>query len=262
MLDLSTTTISVLLAGSLAAGWIDAVVGGGGLVLIPLLMIMAPQFPYPTVLAVNKVASVSGTASAAALMLRRIPAARPAIRYVPLGLAGGALGAGLATAINKDVLRPIIIVLLVAVGLFVSLRPRFGQQPATRKPGRRSWMAATLIIAGIAFYDGVFGPGTGLFLIMAITAVLGTSFLESAAWAKVINTSTNVGALVFLSWHGSVLWPLALALAVANVVGAQIGAHMALGRGTAFVRAVLLCVVVIMAGKLGADQLGISLNGH
>ncbi|AZG47424.1 hypothetical protein D7316_04034 [Gordonia insulae] len=105
----------------------------------------------------------------------------------------------------------------------------------------------------IAFYDGVMGPGTGTFLIISLTALVGTGFLESSAMAKVINTGTNLGALAVFAWQGNILWLLGIGLAVANVAGAQLGAHMAIGRGSGFVRWVLLVVVVVMVGKLGYD---------
>ena len=112
-----------------------------------------------------------------------------------------------------------------------------------------------LVIAGIvvAFYDGLMGPGTGTFLIITLTALVGTDFVQSSATAKVINTGTNLGALAVFAAQGHGLWLLGLALAVGNVVGAQVGAHMALGRGSRFVRWVLLVVVVVMVAKLSYD---------
>lgn len=260
---MSATVISILLAGSLAAGWVDAVVGGGGLILIPLVMILNPGLSNAQALGVNKVAAIFGTASSAAVLAKRAPSVKMALRFAPLALAGSAGGALIASAVDKQLMRPVIIVLLVAVGVFVVCRPSFGTStPSTGRerglgPGRpvRIVLGLTAIVAAISIYDGAFGPGTGLFLILGFTGLLGGDFIESAAWAKVINVFTNLGALITFAVQGEVLWLLGLALAVTNVIGAQIGARMVLGRGTGFVRAVILVVVVAMAAKLAHDQL-------
>lgn len=255
---MSVTVIGVLLVGSLAAGWVDAVVGGGGLILIPLVMILNPGMSNAQALGVNKVAAIFGTASSAAVLVRKVPSARQALRFAPVALLGSAGGAMIASSVDKQVMRPVIIVLLVAVGVFIAVRPSFGQGPGTggavgTGPGVRTWLSLTALVAAISVYDGTFGPGTGLFLILGFTSLLGGDFITSAAWAKVINVFTNLGALVTFALQGEVLWLLGLGLAVTNVVGAQIGARMVLGRGTGFVRVVILVVVVVMSAKLGYD---------
>ena len=255
---MSVTVIGVLLVGSLAAGWVDAVVGGGGLILIPLVMILNPGMSNAQALGVNKVAAIFGTASSAAVLARKVPSARKALRFAPVALLGSAGGAMIASSVDKQVMRPVIIVLLVAVGVFIAVRPSFGQGSGTgglagTGPGVRTWLSLTALVAAISVYDGTFGPGTGLFLILSFTSLLGGDFITSAAWAKVINVFTNLGALVTFALQGEVLWLLGLGLAVTNVVGAQIGARMVLGRGTGFVRVVILVVVVVMSAKLGYD---------
>ena len=253
---MSATVISVLLIGSLAAGWVDAVVGGGGLILIPLVMILNPGMSNAQALGVNKVAAIFGTASSAAVLVRKAPSATKALRYAPLALAGSAGGAMIASSVDKQIMRPVIIVLLVAVGLFILFRPSFGQEsaaPATRT-GSQTLLGLLALVAAVSVYDGAFGPGTGLFLILGFTSLLGRDFITSAAWAKVINVFTNLGALVTFALQGEVLWLLGLGLAVTNVIGAQIGARMVIGRGAGFVRVVILVVVVAMSAKLGYDQ--------
>ncbi|MGC4933455.1 sulfite exporter TauE/SafE family protein [Gordonia sp. DT30] len=246
--------VAALFAAAAAAGWVDAVVGGGGLILIPALLIGQPGILPASALATNKVAAVVGTASAAWRYSRSVPL--PWRRLVPVfacAMAFSGAGAFVASRLPTEVFTPIVLAMLVAVGLFVALRPGFGSGAA--QPRSRASMLCGLGIAGVvvAFYDGVMGPGTGTFLIITLTALVGTDFLTSSAMAKVINTGTNLGALVVFAAQGHVLWPLALMLALGNVIGAQIGAHMALGRGSAFVRWVLLVVVVVMVAKLSYD---------
>ncbi|WP_241228316.1 TSUP family transporter [Corynebacterium hylobatis] len=246
---------AVLIVGAAVAGWIDAVIGGGGLVLIPLLMAVVPGLAPATALGTNKLTAVTGTASAAWTMMRRV---RPRFSpwYVVLGLGCSGAGALSASLIDATLLRPLIIVLLLAVGAFVALRPGFGTQVrgGTAEPGRWRRLLVLLLVGVIAFYDGIFGPGTGMFLIMAFTAVLSQDFLRSAAMAKVVNTSTNLGALLVFAVGGHVWWQLGVVLAVANIVGAQLGARTVLGGGVKLVRTALLVVVIVMSSYLAWQQ--------
>ena len=148
---------------------------------------------------------------------------------------------------------PIILVLLIGVGIFVALNPKFGQEGAGIFSGKRLALAA-LAVALIGGYDGIFGPGTGMFLIMGFTAVFSQAFLRSAAMAKVINTATNCGALAVFIAGGYVQWKLALILAVANVVGAQLGARTVLKGGSKLVRVALLALVVVLCARLGWQE--------
>lgn len=207
-----------------------------------------------SVLATNKVAAVTGTASAAITLVRRVGVPR-FTWWFALAAGAASVGGALAVSLISDtVIRPVIIVLLVAVGLFVTLNPQFGTK-GNRTITRRRIAAGLLVAAGVGFYDGIFGPGTGMFLIMGFTAVFTQRFLESAAMAKVVNTATNLGALVTFGLGGYINWPLALMLAVANVVGAQIGARTVLKGGSRLVRIALLTLVVVLSAKLAWDLL-------
>ena len=246
--------IVFLLAASAFAGWIDAVIGGGGLVLIPALM-SATSMPAASVLATNKVAAISGTASAAATLVRRVGVPRVTWVYAFIAGVAAALGARAVSLIDDSVATPIILVLLIGVGVFVALNPKFGQEGAGIFSGKRLVLAA-LAVALIGGYDGVFGPGTGMFLIMAFTAIFSQNFLTSAAMSKVVNTCTNVGALIAFILGGHVVWGLALVLAAANILGAQLGARTVLGGGTKLIRYALLTLVVVMSVYLAWQQWG------
>lgn len=245
-----------LLTAAAAAGWVDAVVGGGGLLLLPALLLGLPDTPVATALGTNKLTAITGTTTAAVTYARRTK-----IDWSVVGPAAGCavvasgVGAMLAGDVPAEAYRPIVIIVLVAVALFVALRPRVG---VVANPGRRTRAraAATVVVAGgaIAVYDGMFGPATGTFLVLAFTTLLGADFLRGSAMAKVINAGTNLGALVVFAATGHVWWLLGAALAVCNVTGAVLGARMALRRGAGFVRVVLLAVVLAMVAKLGYDQ--------
>lgn len=254
-IELAAGGWAILIGGATLAGWIDAVIGGGGLVLIPLILAVMPQLAPVTALAVNKVAAVTGTASAAVTLFRRVrPPAKLLVIYIPVALVCSGAGALAASSLDKQVMRPLIIALMLVVGVVVAFKPSFGTGESRELPkGWRLWVAIG-VVGLIAGYDGIFGPGTGMFLIMAFTALLSQNFLASAAMAKVVNTATNIGALIVFISGGHVWWQLALVLAVANVVGAQLGARTILGGGTRLIRYALLTLVVVMCGYLGWQQ--------
>ncbi|WP_341715699.1 TSUP family transporter [Micromonospora sp. FIMYZ51] len=254
--ELDPLTVSTLLAAAAVAGWVDAVVGGGGLLLLPALLVAAPGMPPATALGTNKLAAIAGTATAAVTYARRTKidwaVAGPA---AVLAVLCAGLGAALAGAVPPAAYRPVVLVVLLSVALFVVLRPSLG---TVAVPGRRTRvrMVVAVVVAGvgIATYDGLIGPGTGTFLVVAFTALVGADFVHGSAMAKVVNAGTNAGALAVFAVTGNVWWLLGAAMAVCNIVGAMVGARMALRRGAGFVRVVLLVVVLALVGKLGYDQ--------
>ncbi|MEW1546497.1 sulfite exporter TauE/SafE family protein [Streptomyces tsukubensis] len=258
MPDISLTTLVLLALAAAAAGWIDAVVGGGGLLLLPALLLGLPQTPAAHVLGTNKAVAIVGTTGAAVTYLRRATIdVRTAVRIGLAALAGSMAGAFFAAGISSDVLRPVIMVVLLGVAAFVLLRPRFGSAPDAPRPEvtrARTVTAIVLVGGGIGFYDGLIGPGTGTFLVLALTAVLHLDLVGASATAKVVNVCTNAGALAMFAYQGAVIWQLAAVLAVFNLLGATVGARMALSKGNGFVRGVLLTVVLLLVARLAFDQ--------
>ncbi|QXJ22150.1 TSUP family transporter [Actinomadura graeca] len=248
--------VLLLLSAAASAGWVDAVVGGGGLIQLPALLLLNPGQPVATALATNKLGSLAGTSSAAVAYLRRTkPDLHVAGPAAVMAVCFAAVGALCAAAISSDVLKPVIMVVLLTVAAIVVLKPDLGRVPAPVLRTRRRVAAAVLVPgAVIAFYDGLVGPGTGTFLVIAFTTLLGMDFVTASATSKIINTGTNLGALLVFAAQGHVLWAIGLAMAACNVVGAQAGARMAISRGSGFVRAVLLCVVTALVAKLGYEQ--------
>ncbi|MEV0974236.1 sulfite exporter TauE/SafE family protein [Microtetraspora glauca] len=246
--------VVILLVAALAAGWVDAVVGGGGLLQLPALL-LAGLSPVQA-MATNKSAAIFGTASAALTYARNTKLDRAvAVPSGVLAVAFAGLGAASAAMLDAAVLKPLVLVVLLGVAAFVTTRPAFGLLPRPHLRTRGRLLAAVAVAGGlIAFYDGILGPGTGTFLLIAFTSILGMDFVNASATAKILNTGTNLGALVVFSWQGHVLWALGLGMAVCNIAGAQLGARMALKRGSGFVRIVLLCVVTGLVVKLGYEQ--------
>ncbi|OON80893.1 sulfite exporter TauE/SafE family protein [Streptomyces tsukubensis] len=256
MYDISLTTVVVLCLAAGAAGWIDAVVGGGGLLLLPALLIGAPHVAPASILGTNKAVAVVGTSAAAVAYARKVPVGLGrALRIGVAALCGSMCGAFFAAGIDSAVMRPMIMVVLLAVLAFVMFRPAFGTAPATGPAGRGRNVTAVLVVGiGLGLYDGLIGPGTGTFLVLALTAVLHLDLVHASATAKIVNVCTNLGALAMFAYHGTVLWQLAAPMAACSLAGGLAGARTALKRGSGFVRAVLVVVVVSLVAKLAYDQ--------
>lgn len=254
MPDLEVVLLLCLAAGF--AGWFDAVVGGGGLVQLPALLLLLPGATPAQVLATNKLSSIAGTTVAATTYYRRVrPDLRTALPMAAIALAGSAGGAALASVMPAEVFRPIVLVLLVAVAAYVFLRPSLGDVQALRWDGRRHHVAAGAGGLTIGFYDGIFGPGTGTFLVFLLVGLLGYSFLQASAKARIVNLATNLGALLVFVPQGAPLWRLGLLMGACNVAGAWLGAHTAIRRGSGFVRVVFLVVVAGLVLRLAYDVL-------
>jgi len=247
--------VSIALAclAAFFAGLVDAMAGGGGLIQVPAVFALMPDAPVATVLGTNKGAAFWGTAAAAIRYARSVP-----LPWRSVGLAAGAAGvasaagAMLARGLDASVLRPAILVALVLVAGFTFLRPDFGKLAGGVE---RPWLA-TALGAAIGLYDGMIGPGTGTFLIVAFIATLGLDFLGAGAGAKVVNATTNLAAILVFAWGGNIRWDWSIPMAVSSVAGNLIGARIALARGSGWVRTVFLVVSVALVGKLALDVYG------
>ncbi len=241
---------------ALLAGFVDSVVGGGGLVQIPALFVFVPGASVPAVLGTNKLAAIGGTAAASLTYARRVSIDWPAILpSAVVALLFSFLGARGVSAINSDVLRPLVLVLLVGVTVYTFVRKDFGARELAGIGGTRQAMYAVLIGAAAGFYDGFFGPGTGTFLLFLFVGVLRLSFLRASATTKVVNTATNLAALIYFVLTDQVLYELALPMAACNILGGVIGARVAVARGSGFVRVLFLVVASALILRFAYDIL-------
>jgi uncharacterized membrane protein YfcA len=254
-LELSLTAVLLLVLAGFTAGWVDAVVGGGGLVQLPALLLVPGISPVQA-LATNKLAGIMGTSVSAATYYRRVqPDLSTAGPMAAAALAGAGGGAALASSLPEDVFVPVILVALVAVAVYTVARPQVGRATDLRWHGRTHLAVALALGAGIGFYDGLLGPGTGSFLVIALVGVLGYAFLQASAQAKIVNAATNLGALIVFTAQGAPLWRLGLLVGAANIVGSYLGARTAVARGSGFVRVVFLVVVTVLIVRLGSELL-------
>ena len=239
---------------SLLAGFVDAIVGGGGLILVPALFATFPSTHPATLFGINKSASVWGTAMATWRYSRRVELRWHALLPAAIaGFVGAFVGAWVVTVISPDFLRKLLPLVLVAVLGYTLAKKHLGRDHAPRFDGRREAWAASSVGLVVGFYDGFFGPGTGSFLVFLFVRWLGYDFLSASASAKLVNVATNLAALILFAIKGHVWWHYALALAVANVVGSVAGSHLALKHGAGFVRTVFIWVVLALILKTGYD---------
>ena len=239
---------------SLLAGFVDSIVGGGGLILVPALFTVFPTTPPATLFGINKGASVWGTAVATSQYARRVDLRWSAL--LPAAAAGffGSLGgAWLVTLIDPGFLRKALPFVLLAVLAYTLVKKDLGQHHTPRFSGRSETAIACCIGLVLGFYDGFFGPGTGSFLVFLFVRWLGYDFLNASASAKLLNTATNLAALGLFAYKGHVWWHFALTMAVANVVGSLLGTRLALKHGAGFVRLVFIAVVSALILKTGFD---------
>ena len=239
---------------SLLAGFVDAVVGGGGLVMVPALFAAFPAAPPATLLGTNKAASVWGTAMATWQYSRRVQVRWGAmLPAAGAGFVGSFAGAWAVTIMSADFLRKLLPLVLLGVLAYTLAKKDLGRHHTPRYTGRQEVLIASLVGVTIGFYDGFFGPGTGSFFVFLFVRLLGYDFLNASASAKLLNCATNIAAILLFAAKGHVWWHFAVTLAVANVVGSLLGTHLALKHGTGFVRGIFIVVVSILILKTGYD---------
>lgn len=249
-----TLELCLLAAAAFLAGLVDAIAGGGGLVQLPALLAVFPEAPVATLFGTNKGASIWGTAIAASQYLRRVAPCWPLLRgALPAALVASWWGARSVAALPTALVRPAVLAGLVAVAVYTFMHRDLGAASGPRwRPQQLHWLGV-LLGGAIGFYDGIFGPGTGTFLMFALVRFFGHDFLQASAHAKLINLVTNLGALACFVGEGHFWWQAALSMAVANMAGAMTGSRLALRGGAVLVRRVFLCVVVMLVAKLGVD---------
>ncbi|AMM51301.1 membrane protein [Rufibacter sp. DG15C] len=236
------------------AGLIDSVVGGGGLIQLPALFVFLPSAPIPALFGTGKLSSIAGTSVSLWRFSRNVeinwkavlPAAAAAFVF-------SFLGARVVSHFDKEMLRPLILVLLIAVALYTFFRKDFGAIHAPRlAPAKEVWygMGVGLVIG---FYDGFFGPGTGSFLMFVFVGLFGFNFLAASASAKVVNVATNLSALLYFGYKGFILFHIGIPMAISSVLGSVVGTKIALAKGSGFVRKLFLVVVTGIILKFAYD---------
>lgn len=244
----------IISLASLFAGFVDAIVGGGGLILVPALFAVYPSAAPATLFGTNKTGAIWGTAFSAWRYARKIEFHwRMLLPAVLAAFAGSLLGSWAITMASADFLRKLLPFILLGVLLYTLRKKDLGQTARPRQPPSRELLLGCAIGLVIGFYDGFFGPGTGSFFVFALVRLLGYDFLNASANAKLLNVATNLASIILLGAKGYIWWHLAIPLAAANIAGSFLGTFMALRYGSGFVRWIFMAVVTVLIARSAYD---------
>ncbi len=244
MFELTLGVLALCAPAAFAAGFIDSIAGGGGLITIPALLVAG--VPPHVALGTNKVQACVGTTVSVLMYAHgHLVAWRLALLGLPFSLAGSALGSNLALWLDSGTLGRVLILLLPAAMVAVLL-PRRREGPSLSPGGARLWLLTPLTGLCVGCYDGFFGPGTGTFFILAFHWLLRLSLVQASATAKVLNLASNFSAMVVFVWSGKVLWPLALCMLCCSVAGNWLGSRTAMRVGAKAVRVFLAVSLLLL----------------
>ncbi len=242
---MDTTTIILLCIAAFTAGLVDAVVGGGGLIQMPVALVLLPYYPVATVIGSLKFPSFSGTGFAVYQYIKKVKLNWKLLSMMmAIAFCSAYAGSKLLTMVHNDFMKPILLIVLIGVAIYTYSKKNFGQHVIKNHSSKTQILLAILISVVIGFYDGFIGPGAGSFLILAFITLLGFDFLHASATAKMVNLATNAGSIILFMLKGSIIWSIALPMAASNALGGMIGARMAIKKGNQFIRIFFLIVII------------------
>jgi len=242
---MEASSLLILCIAAFIAGFVDAIVGGGGLIQMPIGFIMLPAIPVATVVGSLKIPSFSGTSFAAFQYIRKVTLNWKLLSMMMLlSLLSAFAGSQLLTMVHNDFMKPILLIVLILVAIYTYRKKNFGQQVEKNHSPRAQVIYAVLISVIIGFYDGFIGPGTGSLLILAFITFMGIDFLHASANAKMVNLATNTGSIVLFLLKGSIIWSIAIPMSICNALGGMLGAKLAIHKGNQFIRIFFLLVVI------------------
>lgn len=250
-MEISTIILLCLIA--FLAGYVDAVVGGGGLIQVPAGLILMPTQAVSSVIGTLKVPSFIGTCFATYQYLQRVKI--PILRillFTSIAFTAAFSGSLLLTKMSSQFMKPVIFFVLLAMAVYTFTKKDFGQM-VQKDTIKFPLVKGMLICLVIGFYDGFIGPGGGSLFVLAFIAILGYDFMNASAHAKIVNLSTNLGSLILFIGKGVILWPVAIPMSVCNAAGGIFGSRMALKKGNQFIRKIFLFVIVATLLRLGYD---------
>lgn len=251
---METYIIVLLCVAAFAAGFIDAVVGGGGLIQTPAGLILLPNLPVATVIGTLKIPAFSGTSFAAYQYLKKVTMNwRLLIIMVAVAIPSAFLGSNLLTYMSNDFMKPLLLFILSLLAIYTYAKKNFGQHIAKNISNRTQIFNAIMISFIVGFYDGFIGPGAGSFFVVAFIALMGFDFLHASANAKMVNLATNFGSICLFMIKGKIIWAIALPMAASNAAGGWLGAKVAITKGNGFIRIFFLVVVVATLIRFAYD---------
>lgn len=237
--------IILLCIFSFCAGFVDSIVGGGGLIQVPAGLVILRAFPVVDVIGTLKIPAFSGTFVATIQYVKKV-----AIKWKLLAIIcttaffASYAGSQLLTVVSNSFLKPVLLLVLSAVAVYTFSKKDFGQHTEKEHSEQKEILYALCISIVVGFYDGFIGPGTGSFLILLFIALLGFDFLQASAHGKLVNLATNLGSITLFLFKGKIIWLIALPMAASNALGGAIGARLAIAKGNKFIRVFFLLIVI------------------
>ncbi len=249
-----TTEIIILCVAAFAAGFIDSIVGGGGLVQTPATLVTLPQHPVATLLGTTKIPSFTGTAIACYQYAKKVQL-KWKLLLVMFGIAmlAAMLGSFTVSKISNSFMKPVIFCILIVVAIYTYSKKNFGTAITKNIEPKKEMIYGALFATVVGFYDGFIGPGTGSFLVIFFIATLGYDFLKASAHAKFVNLATNIGSIIYFGGSGHILYQYAIPMAAFNITGSFLGARLAIMKGNTFIRIFFLLIVVGTIIRFGYD---------
>lgn len=250
--NLTALNLALLGLAMFSSGFVDAIAGGGGLIQTPAMLLTFPDRNPVSVVATSKTAAFFGT-STAAIQYRKSIKTDPKllIAMVIPAFIGACFGALLASHISPDSYKSSIFVIMIVIFIYTLLKPELGKVHVEKHSPRKLMVIGSIAACLIGFYDGLIGPGTGTMLMIALVAIMGFAFVGASAIAKVVNATTNLASIIVVGLRIGFMWKLGLVLAVANLAGGYMGSHMAIKKGSSFIRIFYLIVTGLLILRLG-----------
>src|SRR6188768_564134 len=244
-MQVSLEQILLLCLAAFAAGFVDAIVGGGGLIQTPATLIVLRHYSVVTAISCTKIPSFSGTLFAALQYLKKVKLNYTlTIVMCVIAFFSSFAGSELLSVVSNEFMKPVLLCILTAVATYTYFKKDFGQQEAKQHHPHKELRYAIAISLIIGFYDGFIGPGAGSFLILAFISLLGYDFLHASAQAKLVNLATNLGSIVLFTLKGKIIWAVTIPMALCNAAGGMIGARLAIVKGNKFIRLFFLFIII------------------
>jgi len=251
---METYIIILLCIASFFAGFVDAIVGGGGLIQTPVALILLPNISVSSIIGTLKIPAFSGTSFAARQYLKKVDMNWKLLVIMAIvAFCSAFLGSNLLTLVHNDFMKPLLLVVLILIAIYTFTKKNFGIRQEKNLSQKKQLVLAVLMSICIGFYDGFIGPGTGSFLVLGFVAILGLDFLHASANAKMVNLATNFGSICLFVLKGKIIWAIAIPMAFCNALGGFIGAKLAIKKGNGFIRIFFLIVVILTLIRFGFD---------
>lgn len=244
----------LMCCAALLAGFVDSIVGGGGLVQVPALFILYPHFEIPRIIGTNRFSSFMGTAVAGYQYAKKVEIPWRTVLYAGIGAGIMAfLGAKISDIVDEKILKPVILVLMTIIAIYTFTKKDLGQDEKLKFELAKVPFYGLVIGSSAGFYNGFVGPGTGSLLVFGFVSIIGYGFLKASAISKIVNVIADVSSLGFFISAGYVQFEIAIPMMICNMTGAYFGSKMAILKGNEFVRNFFLIIIFALILRFGWD---------